>query len=418
MLVVIMDLGYGKHYAVRTEQQVRKLLPEAGVVTVSEEIGQTMNQLVQKSDTDYLMTLFAGDELSPELCNQLPEKLQLLDADCGVLLKGREQEEEPVRPIIWRIKALQDGTRGFADRKALPFERYVLIERLLHLNKTWSCQQLKLSDIKGVRYPKLRWQHLDEEWALVAPLLPPSPIYMKRNQPVISIVICVYEDTSYLPWAIRSVMNQTISDWELIIVNDGGSVEELQQVLLPYQGDDRITVIHHERNLGKAASLNTALEAVTTDWFLELDADDWLVNNCLEIFVKWSSEADEQDALLCACHHVWLELPSQARIVYQQRSTKIAFDERDILAAPEPLAPRCYRTAAVRDMGGWWTSDVYSGRLYEDIQMLVRMNRLGRLKGYELPLYHRRLRHNSITKRNQDKYEIWRMWLEHLLVDS
>jgi teichuronic acid biosynthesis glycosyltransferase TuaG len=99
---------------------------------------------------------------------------------------------------------------------------------------------------------------------------------------MVSIVIPVYNAEKYIAATIKSVLAQTYSDWELILVDDGstdGSVACIAEVLLvvPDKVRERIYVIRKEENEGAAAARNTGRSAAKGRYLAFLDGDDlWL----------------------------------------------------------------------------------------------------------------------------------------------
>ena len=97
----------------------------------------------------------------------------------------------------------------------------------------------------------------------------------------ISVVIPVYNSAKWLPSCIESALNQTYSNLELIIVDDGSSDNSLEILRQYEQQDSRIKLICHENNLGVGAARNTGLQNVTGDYITFLDSDDeWKVEFC------------------------------------------------------------------------------------------------------------------------------------------
>ncbi|MFB6366742.1 glycosyltransferase family 2 protein [Paenibacillus elgii] len=88
----------------------------------------------------------------------------------------------------------------------------------------------------------------------------------------ISVVMAVYNGEKYIEEAIQSILNQTYSQFELIIVNDGSS--DRTREILDAIADDRVKMIHAETNQGAAASLNLGIEHASGDWIAIHDADD------------------------------------------------------------------------------------------------------------------------------------------------
>jgi glycosyltransferase involved in cell wall biosynthesis len=97
----------------------------------------------------------------------------------------------------------------------------------------------------------------------------------EADRPNISVVIPAYNRAHTVGRAIRSVLNQTYQDWELIVVDDG-SVDETDRAIKQFN-DKRLRYLRHHRNRGQSAAQNTALEAAHGKYIAFLDSDDeWL----------------------------------------------------------------------------------------------------------------------------------------------
>lgn len=99
--------------------------------------------------------------------------------------------------------------------------------------------------------------------------------------PKISVMLLTYNREKLLPRAIKSVLNQTFSDFELVIVNNA-STDNTDQVIQGFLSDPRIVYKKHEKNIGPFGGLNTCLDNVTGDYVLNLADDDELVPDALE----------------------------------------------------------------------------------------------------------------------------------------
>lgn len=93
--------------------------------------------------------------------------------------------------------------------------------------------------------------------------------------PTCSIIIPVYDDQGYLEAALDSVMRQTVSTWEAIVVDDGSPAPSAADVV-DRLNDPRVRLLTHERNRGLAAARNTGIRAAQSDTIVLLDADDML----------------------------------------------------------------------------------------------------------------------------------------------
>lgn len=99
--------------------------------------------------------------------------------------------------------------------------------------------------------------------------------------PKVSVVTPVYNNERYLPEAIESVLAQTLTDWELIIVDDG-STDNSGQIADEYaRRDPRIHVVHQE-NLWIYAAMNAGVVAATGEYLYVLNSDDTFDPDTLE----------------------------------------------------------------------------------------------------------------------------------------
>lgn len=98
---------------------------------------------------------------------------------------------------------------------------------------------------------------------------------------VVSIIVPIYNISTYIRQCIDSVINQTYQDWELILIDDG-SLDDCSTICDDYAAKDiRIKVIHQE-NAGSSAARNTGIKASSGKWIMFLDGDDWIETNTLE----------------------------------------------------------------------------------------------------------------------------------------
>ena len=95
---------------------------------------------------------------------------------------------------------------------------------------------------------------------------------MKSLAPRVTVLMAVYNGERFLRPAIESILNQTFTDYELLIVDDA-STDSTPAVIRSYQ-DPRIRVIHNERNVGARVSRNLGLQNARGEYVAVLDADD------------------------------------------------------------------------------------------------------------------------------------------------
>ncbi len=110
------------------------------------------------------------------------------------------------------------------------------------------------------------------------------------GNPKVSVIIPVYNTGKYVEEAVYSIMNQTLSELEIIIVNDGSTDDSLQIVTRLQKEDSRI-IIHSQENKGLSAARNKGLKYASGDYIYFMDSDDILNRNALKTcFDRCSSE--------------------------------------------------------------------------------------------------------------------------------
>ena len=96
----------------------------------------------------------------------------------------------------------------------------------------------------------------------------------------ISVILPVFNSEKYIKKAIDSVLKQSLTDFELIIVNDGSTDNTLN--IINEFTDSRIKIIN-QTNQGPGAARNNALKIAQGQYVMYLDSDDWYHENALEI---------------------------------------------------------------------------------------------------------------------------------------
>lgn len=130
---------------------------------------------------------------------------------------------------------------------------------------------------------------------------------MDKMKPLISIIIPVYNAEKYLGQCLDSVLAQTMTDYEVILVDDE-STDSSPQICDEYAKKDKRIVVVHQKNKGVSGARNTGIRQACGEWVTFLDSDDWWEPRYLEYM-------DLTDADLCVCGY---------NVVYQDSSKIIA----------------------------------------------------------------------------------------------
>lgn len=110
-----------------------------------------------------------------------------------------------------------------------------------------------------------------------------------KNDVKVSLVIPIFNVSSYIERCLRSVVGQTYSNIECILVDDvtpDDSVQKCEKLIADYKGPISFKILHHEKNRGLSAARNTGTEIATGDYIYYLDSDDELPLNSIELMVE------------------------------------------------------------------------------------------------------------------------------------
>ena len=112
--------------------------------------------------------------------------------------------------------------------------------------------------------------------------------------PLVSVIIPVYNTAQYLNKCVQSVCDQTLTDWEIILVDDGAKDESPQMCDKWAQEDERIHVIHKE-NEGLGLTRNAGLRIAKGEFVCFLDSDDTIdtetLSYCVDTLIRENADA-------------------------------------------------------------------------------------------------------------------------------
>jgi glycosyltransferase involved in cell wall biosynthesis len=119
------------------------------------------------------------------------------------------------------------------------------------------------------------------------------------NDPLISVIMPVYNAAGFLQESIESILSQTFTDFELLIVDDG-SADNCREIVRSYI-DNRIILIENRHDF--IASLNTGLERAKGTYIARMDADDRMSPERLETQLRYMEE--HPDITVCGS---WMQM--------------------------------------------------------------------------------------------------------------
>ena len=188
--------------------------------------------------------------------------------------------------------------------------------------------------------------------------------------PEISIIVPVYRAEKYLNACVDSILNQTYSDFELVLIEDG-SPDQSGAICDEYaQRDDRVRVIH-QPNQGQAAARNHALPMTQGKWLCYVDSDDAIHPQMLE---QLHRAAVESGAGISMCR--MLEAPEPPEDYEQPAEfsyTLLTMDEKTLTALHDrdayPGWVACAKLIRREYVEGY---PFHTGRVYEDNEAVTR----------------------------------------------
>lgn len=108
-------------------------------------------------------------------------------------------------------------------------------------------------------------------------------------QPMVSIIVPIYNAEQYLRRCVDSILNQEYTDYELLLVNDG-STDASGDICEEYGDQDPRVIVIQKENTGVSDSRNRALDRARGKYLQFLDSDDWITPDATRLFVRAAEE--------------------------------------------------------------------------------------------------------------------------------
>ncbi len=208
--------------------------------------------------------------------------------------------------------------------------------------------------------------------------------------PKVTVYIPCFNYGKYLEKALRSVFEQTLDDWELIIINDG-STDNTAHVLENHTGDSRIRIVEQE-NKGLNVTNNIALRLAQGQYIIRLDADDYFDENILLVLSNILDTKPEVGLVYPDYYHV-----DEAGNIIEAVRRKKTGDEVELLDLPAHGACTMFRRECLLEVGGY-----QEGVLCQD-GYDIWIKTIQRYKPYNvnIPLFYYRQHSASLTRRQK-----------------
>ena len=167
----------------------------------------------------------------------------------------------------------------------------------------------------------------------------------KNETPLVTIYITNFNYGKYIKKAIESVLNQTLTSFELIIIDDGSQDQSLE-IINEYKENSKIKIIK-QINKGLNVSNNIALRLAKGKYIIRLDADDWLEKNALEELANVLNKYPKVGLVFADYYHV-----NKYGVVIE-RVKRHNFKNVNLLDQPAHGACTLIRTKILKSIGGY-----------------------------------------------------------------
>lgn len=216
----------------------------------------------------------------------------------------------------------------------------------------------------------------------------------------VSVILPVFNGERYIRKAIESVLNQTLTDFELIIVNDG-STDNTLNIINEFE-DSRIVLISQE-NLGPGAARNSALEKATGEYVMYLDADDWFSPDAFEIAYAEAKEKDTDFTFYQMINYDDVSGKTYPNDWFELKNFDESFEDRvfspdeikgSIFDLSVGVCQKIYKISFLREIDAKFPEGIFFEDMPFFYYVLLKSERISIIKRH---LYFRRKHDESIT---------------------
>ena len=120
---------------------------------------------------------------------------------------------------------------------------------------------------------------------------------MLSSYPLVTVIIPIYNVEDYLDKCLESVVSQTYSNLEIVLINDG-STDGSNDIIKRWRKKDQRIVAIYQKNQGLSAARNTGLNIAKGDWIAFVDSDDFVSENYIQEMIQAAVD-NTADLVIC-----------------------------------------------------------------------------------------------------------------------
>jgi len=208
-----------------------------------------------------------------------------------------------------------------------------------------------------------------------------------NTNPLISVVMSVYNGEKYLEEAIESILAQTYSNFEFIIINDGSTDGSLD-VIKKYINNDKIILITRE-NKGLPCSLNEGIRLSKGKYIARMDADDISLPTRLEEQIIFMEK--NRDVGICGCSVLDLDTNSKWILTSYDKRLKVELLFSSVFAHPSVMIDR----KMMIENNLFYNETFFQS---QDFELWVRIAKYTKFANLKNPLLRYRILEDSISR--------------------
>lgn len=126
------------------------------------------------------------------------------------------------------------------------------------------------------------------------------------SEPLISVIVPVYNMEKYLDECVASILGQTYSNFELILIDDGSKDSSAALIDTWAKKDDRVIAIHNQ-NEGVSVARNTGIDIARGEYLVFVDSDDYVAPEYIEVLVQAAKDANA-DMAMCGMYALFRDV--------------------------------------------------------------------------------------------------------------
>jgi len=200
---------------------------------------------------------------------------------------------------------------------------------------------------------------------------------VKKSNTKYSIIICGFNIEKYVGRAIKSVLNQEFSNYELILINDGSNDNTLKE-MRKYK-TEKVKIVNNNKNKGLGASRNIGVKLAKGEFILYLDGDDTMYDNHTLYKINEIIERDNADITCFGVQYIGGD--NKLHLSNAENSTKEARLSCDIFFG---VPSKCWKVEFLRKNNITFIEDMY----YEDMVYSMKSTILAEKISYgEFPIF-------------------------------